>query len=130
MRLLNESTLCAWQKDQKGHWTWLLLSKWSMIHRFLDFVGARYRITGAENWLEWRPQYQSKTILLFFFQILLLHNKIIHFRSKIIFSFNFSFFHYGRPYHIETSPLICSASQWTGFYMIGISVMKELNSCC
>ena len=27
---------------------------------------------------------------------------------------------------IETSPLICSANQWTGFYMIGVSVMKEL----
>ena len=33
----------------------------------------------------------------------------------------------GSPYHIETSPLICSANQWTGFYMIGTSVMKELN---
>ena len=30
-----------------------------------------------------------------------------------------------RPYHIETSPLIC-ANQWTGFYMISASVMKEL----
>ena len=24
----------------------------------------------------------------------------------------------GRYYHTETSPLICSANQWTGFYMI------------
>ena len=24
-------------------------------------------------------------------------------------------FHDGGPYHIETSPLICSANQWTGF---------------
>ena len=30
------------------------------------------------------------------------------------------------PYHIETSPLICSANEWTGFYMIRTSVMKEL----
>ena len=30
------------------------------------------------------------------------------------------------PYHIETNPLISSACQWTGFYMIGTSVMKEL----
>ena len=36
------------------------------------------------------------------------------------------FFHDGGPYHIETNPLICSANQWTGFYMIGTSVMKEL----
>ena len=30
------------------------------------------------------------------------------------------------PHHIETSPLIRSANQWTGFYMIGTSVMNEL----
>ena len=29
--------------------------------------------------------------------------------------------------HIETSLLICKANQWTGFYMIGTSVMAELN---
>ena len=28
--------------------------------------------------------------------------------------------------HIKTSPLICSANQWTGFYMVTASVMKEL----
>ena len=33
----------------------------------------------------------------------------------------------GGPYYIETSLLICSANQWTGFYMIGTSVIKELN---
>ena len=27
---------------------------------------------------------------------------------------------------METGPLICSANQWTGFYMITASVMKEL----
>ena len=30
-----------------------------------------------------------------------------------------------RPLHIETSPFICSANKWTGFYMIGSSVIKE-----
>ena len=30
------------------------------------------------------------------------------------------------PYYRETSPLIFSANQWTGFYMIEASVMKEL----
>ena len=29
---------------------------------------------------------------------------------------------------IETSPVICGANQWTGFYMIGNSVMKELKN--
>ena len=33
-------------------------------------------------------------------------------------------FHDGGPYHIENSPLISQANQWTGFYMIGTSVMK------
>ena len=27
---------------------------------------------------------------------------------------------------METRSLICRANQWTGFYMIGTSVMKEL----
>ena len=35
----------------------------------------------------------------------------------------------GGPYHIETSPLICKANQWAGFYMIGTSVIKELINC-
>ena len=36
-------------------------------------------------------------------------------------------FHDGGRYHIETSPFNCYANQWTGFYMITASVMKELN---
>ena len=28
---------------------------------------------------------------------------------------------------MKTSPLICRANQWTGFYKITVSVMKELN---
>ena len=30
------------------------------------------------------------------------------------------------PYHTETRLLICSANQWTGFYMIETSVTREL----
>ena len=37
-------------------------------------------------------------------------------------------FHDGGSYHIETSPLIYSANQWTDFYIIGVSVMKELTN--
>ena len=33
----------------------------------------------------------------------------------------------GGRYHIETSPLICRSNQWTGFYMITASVLKELS---
>ena len=29
---------------------------------------------------------------------------------------------------MEISPLICRANQWTGFYMIGTFVMKELRN--
>ena len=29
-------------------------------------------------------------------------------------------------YHIETSPSICRANKWTGFYLITASLMKEL----
>ena len=32
----------------------------------------------------------------------------------------------GGPYHIETSSLMCRATQWTGFYMMRASVMKQL----
>ena len=35
--------------------------------------------------------------------------------------------HDGGRYHIETSTLICKSNQWTGFYMITATVMKELN---
>ena len=35
-------------------------------------------------------------------------------------------FHHGGRYHVETSPFIWGANQWTGFYMITASVMKEL----
>ena len=35
-------------------------------------------------------------------------------------------FHDGGRYHVETSPLICRANQWTGFYMITVPIMKEL----
>ena len=32
----------------------------------------------------------------------------------------------GGPSYKETSPFICIANQWTGFYVLGTSVMKEL----
>ena len=34
-------------------------------------------------------------------------------------------FHDGGSGRIETSPLICSANQWTGFCIIGTSVMED-----
>ena len=40
--------------------------------------------------------------------------------------FSFDAFHDGGRYHIETSPLIYGANQWTGFYMTTASVIKGL----
>ena len=40
----------------------------------------------------------------------------------------FKRFHDRDRYRIETSPLICGANQWTGFYMITASVMKGLRT--
>ena len=37
-----------------------------------------------------------------------------------------SLIHERGPYHIETIPFICSVNEWTGFFMIGTSVMEEL----
>ena len=34
------------------------------------------------------------------------------------------------PHHTETSQLNCNANQWTGFFMIGTSVTKELIKNC
>ena len=54
-------------------------------------------------------------------------------RNEFFLSFNrphsqmcIQLFNDGGLYHIEISPLICRANQWTGFYMITASVMKEL----
>ena len=47
---------------------------------------------------------------------------IVYFRQFIINDF------VPMRYPIETSPLVCSANQRTGFYMITASVMKWLNS--
>ena len=38
----------------------------------------------------------------------------------------FKICHEGSLYHIETSSLICSANQWTGFYMMETFAMKVL----
>ena len=36
-------------------------------------------------------------------------------------------FHEGGHFHIQTSPLIYSANQWTGSYMVGTAVIKVLS---
>ena len=44
----------------------------------------------------------------------------------ILYIYIWKLFYDGVPYHMETCLLICSANQWTGFYMIGAYIMKEL----
>ena len=51
----------------------------------------------------------------------------LYWHSKYPWKRHYQVFDYGGPYHVETSPLICSENQWTSFYMIGTSVMKWLN---
>ena len=50
----------------------------------------------------------------------------IHLGINSVHFLKYRHFHDGGAYHIETSPLIWSVNQWTGFYMLEISVMKEL----
>ena len=53
----------------------------------------------------------------------------INLQGKLQFMYNqiiHELFHDRDCYHIEISPLICSANQWTGFYIMMASVMKEL----
>ena len=59
----------------------------------------------------------------FFIIVLKLLLKYIYFYHII---FRFSKLTLSGPYQIKISPLICRANQWTGFYMIGASVLKEL----
>ena len=42
----------------------------------------------------------------------------------------FNSFHDGGRYHRETSSLVCRENQWTGFYIITASVIKDLNMHC
>ena len=55
-------------------------------------------------------------------------SKVAGFASHVFFSvfwIDIYLFHDGGQYHVETSPLIYSANQWTGFYMMGTFVLRE-----
>ena len=56
----------------------------------------------------------------------LINHRYLLFENFFFLSSEFSeLFHDGGPYHIETSPLICRANHWTGFYMRRTSIMKN-----
>ena len=52
-------------------------------------------------------------------------SSIVQLQLKQSYNFNCNFYEKAF-YHIETSPLIRRANQWTGFYIIGASVIKKL----
>ena len=52
--------------------------------------------------------------------------KLVYIKSRSLGLQNYELVHDGGLYHLETSPLISAANQWTGFYMTGTSVMKKL----
>ena len=54
--------------------------------------------------------------------------KILKIHGKELNQLFTSLFHDRGRYHTETSPLVCRANQWTGFYMTMASVMKELKA--
>ena len=65
-------------------------------------------------------------VFINFEQILILVFSLLTLNSNCLLSSIYKFFHDGGRYHIETSPLIYRANQWTGIYMITVSLMKEL----
>ena len=66
------------------------------------------------------------SINFFYFNQLFISKSKMIFRDLKRFAY-FKPFYDGGPSHLETSPLICSENQCSGFYMVGTSLMKELN---
>ena len=66
-----------------------------------------------------------------FIRILRRNSNLLTCFNKLVTCFDIKslyFFHDWGSYHIETSLLICSANHWIGFYIMGISAMKELKN--
>ena len=53
---------------------------------------------------------------------------LLYYATEILYEciLNVQLFHDGGSYHLETSPLICSANQRAAFYIIETSVTKEV----
>ena len=76
-----------------------------------------------------------KMLMSIFYRNLLVHYLIYSFVNENEFDIRKisnprQSFQDGGRYHIETSPLICRANQWTGFYIITASVLKGLRELC
>ena len=67
-------------------------------------------------------RYTSQGSLYFY----ILKLEIQNFQTTLMIWWRCKLFHDGGSYHIGTNSLICSKNQWTDFYIIRTSVMKEL----
>ena len=110
-----ETTLCI----SMLNWTTLdnvetTLSFSTSIFTMLGNVETTLQIWPFEK--KYKPPFKNKMIFLNFKEYVGL-NIFLHL-------FPILTVHDGGCYHIEASPLICGANQWTGFYIIAASVMK------
>ena len=83
------------------------------------------------NWLEVHRLFFLSINKFFSYHISLVKSFIVCLKFRHFSPLRYSrllLFHDGGPYHIEISPLICRANQWTSFYMIGTSIMKDFNN--
>ena len=110
-----ETTLCMTTLN----WTTL-----DNVETMLSFSKSIFTTLGNVETTLWiwpfekknKPRFKNKIIFLNFKEYAGL-NVFLHF-------FPILTLHDGGRYHIEASPLICGANQWTGFYVITASVMK------
>ena len=87
----------------------MMLRKRTTLNKLLYNSGLKwkYKWRNVIHFTRIKPQWLLRFVKDTF-------NMVLHFQD-------------GGSYHIETSSLICYANQWTGFYMIGSSIIKELN---
>ena len=103
---------------------------WKNIHSS-PIAKSNIRFTQRTNKRKQKPHLKTRGIKLLEY-LTFPSFSLAHFHNCDRFQNHWKMFnsHDGGRYHIETSPLICWANQWTGFYMITASVMKELSFFC
>ena len=105
-----------------------------LLHRFWNMQSCASSIF-LKRVICWVFKFLIHTLFVYSLSFLCSHNFWLFFsycnnknitktRQDVIHSHHLQLFHNGGIYHIETSPLIYSANQWTSFYMLLTSVMK------